>query len=269
MKKLTIGDLELGGGMPKICIPLTGKSQEEILKEARNAEELPCQLVEWRADYMLAELNNMTSRQKGDELKRVLKYLRMELELPIIFTIRTKKEGGQVELSKKEYFFINRMIAEAGIADIIDIEAFDAPEQVDERSIRRFITLAHRYHTHVLLSNHDFEETPDLVEMMTRFFVMQDLGADLMKMAVMPKKEEDVFCLLEVAALMRDTYGEIPFIAIAMGQIGATTRICGGEFGSVITFASGIKTSAPGQMDAVTLQNFLVQYYQEGKKDTE
>ena len=71
---------------------------------------------------------------------------------------------------------------------------------------------------------------------------------------------------------MRDTYGEIPFIAIAMSKLGATTRICGGEFGSVITFASGAEASAPGQLDAVTLQNFLLQYYQkdkEGKRDTE
>lgn len=272
MKTLTIGELELGSGMPKICIPLTGKSQEEVLKEARQVEELPCQLVEWRADYMLAEMKDMTLRQKGGELKQVLKYLRMELDLPIIFTIRTKKEGGQAELSKKEYFFINRLIAEARIADVMDIEAFDAPGKVDERSIRKFIALAHKHHTHVLLSNHDFEGTPDLVEMMTRFFVMQELGGDLMKLAVMPKKEEDVFCLLEVAALMRDTYGEIPFIAIAMGKLGATTRICGGEFGSVITFASGAEASAPGQLDAVTLQNFLLQYYQkdkEGKRDTE
>ena len=169
-----------------------------------------------------------------------------------IFTIRTKKEGGQAELSKKEYFFINRLIAEAGIADVMDIEAFDAPEKVDERTIRKFIALAHKHHAYVLLSNHDFEGTPDLVEMMTRFFVMQELGGDLMKLAVMPKKEEDVFCLLEVAALMRDTYGEIPFIAVAMGKLGATTRICGGEFGSVITFASGAEASAPGQLDAAT-----------------
>lgn len=83
----------------------------------------------------------------------------------------------------------------------------------------------------------------------------------MMKLAVMPESESDVFSLLEVAALMRDTYAEIPFIALSMGELGATTRICGGEFGSVITFAAGQKVSAPGQLDANALHEFLVQYY--------
>lgn len=271
MNRLTIEDLKQNCGMPKICIPLTGKTRQEIQEQARRAAELPCQIVEWRADYMLAELKSMSPRKKGEELKQALKDLRTELKLPILFTIRTKKEGGMAELSKKEYFLLNHRIAETGLADVIDIEAFDAPETVDERTIRRLIRTAHRNHTYVLLSNHAFDGTPDLVEMLTRFFVMQDLGADLMKLAVMPEKEEDVFGLLEVAALMRDTYAEIPFIAVAMGELGASTRICGGEFGSVITFASGAEQSAPGQMDAVTLQGYLTQYYQpkEGKRDTE
>ena len=86
-----------------------------------------------------------------------------------------------------------------------------------------------------------------------------------MKLAVMPNSEEDVFCLLEVSALLRDTYAEIPFIALSMGQLGASTRICGGEFGSVITFAAGKKASAPGQLDAETLRDYLVQYYSSSK----
>lgn len=261
MEKLIIGDLILGEGIPKICIPLTGKSQEEILKEAEEAELQPCQLVEWRADYMLAELEAESLQRKAEILKKTLGYLRMALDLPIIFTIRTAKEGGQASVTKEEYFFINEFIAESAMADFIDIEAFDAPGKVDERVIRGFIGYAREKGIRVLLSNHDFHGTPEMDEMMARYFVMQDLGADLMKLAVMPQKEDDVFSLLEVAALLRDTYAKIPFIAISMGQMGAGSRICGGEFGSVITFASGKDASAPGQMNASELDRFLKQYY--------
>lgn len=261
MKILKIGDLTLGEGMPEICIPLTGTSEEEILKEAEFVRELPCQIVEWRADYMLKELQDDDPQRQGEKLKQVLGYLRLALDLPIIFTIRTQKEGGQAEISREDYFFINTWIAESRMADVIDIEVFEAPGQVDERRIHRFLAIAQEQETKVLLSSHDFEQTPDLEEILARFFLMQDLGADLMKLAVMPQSENDVFRLLEGAALMRDTYGKIPFIAISMGELGATTRICGGEFGSVITFAAGKGASAPGQMDAVTLQEFLVQYY--------
>lgn len=261
MKTLTIGDLVLGEGMPKICIPLTGSGQDEILKEAELAEMLPCQMVEWRADYMLEEMKGENPQRQGEKLKKVLGYLRIALDLPILFTIRTVKEGGKADLSKEDYYLINEIIAEGGMADLIDIETFDGPEKVDEEKIRSFIAYAHKNGSKVLLSSHDFEKTPDLEEMLTRFFVMQELGADMMKLAVMPESESDVFSLLEVSALMRDTYAEIPFIALSMGELGATTRICGGEFGSVITFAAGRKASAPGQLDAKTLHDFLVQYY--------
>lgn len=261
MKKLTIGDLVLGEGMPKICIPLTGISQDEILKEAELIEELPCQLVEWRADYLLETLKDDTAQRQGEKLQQILGYLRVALDMPIIFTIRTVKEGGRADLSREDYYYINDMIAAGGLADFIDIEAFSGPGEVDEETLRDFIYFAHEKDTKVLLSNHDFQSTPDLEEMLARFFVMQELGADMMKLAVMPEKEEDVFSLLEVAKLMRDTYAEIPFIAVSMGELGATTRICGGEFGSVITFAAGTKQSAPGQLDAVQLNEFLQQYY--------
>lgn len=261
MKQLRIGDVVLGEGLPKICVPLTGNNQEEILRQAELTESIPCQMVEWRADYMLAALGEETVQRKAEKLKAVLGYLRITLDIPIIFTIRTAKEGGMAAITKQEYFFINEFIAEGAMADLIDIETFDAPGQVDEAVIRGFIDYAHEHGTKVLLSNHDFEKTPDLEEMLARYFVMQELGGDLMKLAVMPKTENDVFCLLETAAMMRDTYAKIPFIAISMGELGASTRICGGEFGSVITFASGVKVSAPGQMDAVTLSEHLQQYY--------
>lgn len=268
MEKLRVGDLILGEGMPEICIPLMGTNQEELLKEAELAEELPCSMVEWRADYVLETLKDDTPQRRGEKLKQILGYLRMALEMPVIFTIRTAGEGGQAHITKEEYFIINQIIAQGGMADFIDIEAFDAPGCVEEGQIRDFIDFAHENGTRVLLSSHDFKTTPDMQEMLARFFVMQELGGDMIKLAVMPEKEDDVFALLEVASLMRDTYGEVPFIAISMGQLGATTRICGGEFGSAITFAAGKGVSAPGQLDAVTLKQHLDEYYA-GKRATE
>jgi 3-dehydroquinate dehydratase len=46
-----------------------------------------------------------------------------------------------------------------------------------------------------------------------------------------------------------------------MGETGQTSRVCGGEFGSVITFAAGVKGTAPGQMEAGKLKQALDEYY--------
>jgi len=42
-----------------------------------------------------------------------------------------------------------------------------------------------------------------------------------------------------------------------MGELGKVTRVRGGAFGSVMTFASKGKASAPGQIDAETLSKML------------
>lgn len=269
MKTLTIGDLTLGEGLPKICVPLTGETREELLEEARQVRTLPCQLAEWRADYMLAAQNEMAVEEQIECLKQTLISLRSELDMPIIFTVRTAAEGGRVQITKNDYYQLNQEMAQSKIADFIDLQAFEQPGVVNEKQARDFIKIAHENGARVLLSNHDFEATPDLEELLARFFVMQELEPDLMKLAVMPKTEDDVFNLLEVAGLMRDSYGKIPFIAISMGELGAGTRICGGEFGSVITFAAGSRASAPGQLSAEALSKYLIQYYKKGKTERE
>lgn len=261
MKTLEIGNIKLGEGMPKICIPLTGSKAEELLEEAKAVVLQPCDMVEWRADFILDAMGGIVLSEVCRRLKLLIREIKKIIGKPIIFTIRTEKEGGQIKLMDEGYFYINKVIAETGVADFIDIEAFSAPGRVPETEIREFIQYAHLFGTRVLLSNHDCEKTPEQEELITRFFVMQELGADVMKMAVMPRSKEDVVALLEVAAIMRDHYAEIPFVAISMGELGVNTRVCGGEFGSAITFASGKSASAPGQIDAASLKMLLNNYY--------
>lgn len=261
---LEVRNIVIGEGLPKICIPLTGVTQEEIIEEGRAALQLPCQLIEWRADFFLMQLQKEgcgTLQKIGERILPVLFQLREILPIPIIVTIRTKSEGGEAELSKREYFKLNGLIAQSQKADFVDIQAFEAPGVIDEKKIKAFVDFAHRNKTRVLLSNHDFQATPDIEEMLTRFFAMEALGGDMVKLAVMPHSEEDVLALLEACALMRDSETDVPVIAVSMGELGMSSRICGGEFGSSITFASGKEASAPGQIDAIALENFIKQYY--------
>ena len=50
-KPIQIKNLTLGSGIPKICVPLTGKTREAILEEAKNAVSAGAQMLEWRADF--------------------------------------------------------------------------------------------------------------------------------------------------------------------------------------------------------------------------
>ena len=79
---------------------------------------------------------------------------------------------------------------------------------------------------------------------------MQEMGGDVVKLAVMPETGEDVLCLMAASLDMRERYADRPFVTMSMGPMGAVTRISGGLTGSAITFGTAGEASAPGQLPA-------------------
>jgi 3-dehydroquinate dehydratase-1 len=102
-----------------------------------------------------------------------------------------QKEGGETEISDEAYFELNRQAAVSGLTDVIDIELFN-----DEAQIRSLVSDAHAAGVKVIMSNHDFHKTPAQEDIIYRLRRMQDLGADLPKIAVMPQSPQDVLTLL-------------------------------------------------------------------------
>ena len=85
---------------------------------------------------------------------------------------------------------------------------------------------------------------------------MQDIGADIAKIAVMPKNKKQVMELL-MATLDMEECARIPIVTISMGEIGLISRMCGQFTGSAITFATVCEASAPGQIPVSELQETL------------
>ena len=53
MTPVTVRNLKIGEGVPKICVPVTGATKEEILKEIKAPDMACADLIEWRADCFL------------------------------------------------------------------------------------------------------------------------------------------------------------------------------------------------------------------------
>ena len=102
MKKVVeVRNLKLGEGIPKICVPLVGKTDEEIISEAEYLKDLKLDLVEWRVDHY-------EGVEDLDKVKNILSALRDKVgDLPILFTFRSKKEGGEREVSDEYYADLN------------------------------------------------------------------------------------------------------------------------------------------------------------------
>lgn len=244
MKPVEIKGVRIGEGMPKICVPIVARTEVETLEQAKQILQSKTDIVEWRVDWY----------EKGSDkecVKALLSQLRKEMEnTPILFTFRTKAEGGESEIAFEKYAELLRSVADTRMADIIDVEVFQKGD------IPSLIKDIQREDVKVLCSNHDFEKTPKKKEVMERLEYMQELGADIAKIAVMPRCEEDVQILLDAT---RETaqHAKGPIVTMSMGEMGVRSRVEGESFGSAMTFGSAGKSSAPGQVPACELRSML------------
>lgn len=246
MKPVKVRGIEIGKGRPKVCVPITGVSGKEVLEEARKVRESAADLAEWRADWY-------EERPDGGGMLPLLKELRAELgDMPLLFTFRTRKEGGEKEITPDGYERLGSEIIKSGDADLIDVEL-----SAGEGVVSRLTQTAHSHGVKVVCSSHDFERTPPKDEIVARLVRMQELGTDIAKAAVMPQSRRDVLTLLEATEEMWTDHGDSPVITMSMGKTGIITRLCGEAFGSCVTFGTVGRASAPGQIKAEELAGFL------------
>ena len=242
---IVVRDCAIGSGRPKICVPIVARTREEILRKARELNNQTFDLVEWRADWYENALEKEKVLKVAESLRRVLG------EKPLLFTLRTEKEGGEKALPAEEYIELNLAVVESGFVDLIDIELFTAGEEG-----ARVIEAAHKAQVKVIMSSHDFFKTPSREAMTGRLQKMQQMGADIPKLAVMPQSKRDLLALLEVTLEMSEAL-ECPIVTMSMSSIGMVSRLVGETFGSALTFGAVGQRSAPGQPGARELAEVL------------
>lgn len=245
MKKVQVNNLIFGESGVKICVPITGTDERQILNDIENLKDVDFDLIELRIDYY-------EHVEDFNKVGLLLENIRKSYYKPILFTFRTKKEGGTHELSEEKYFALNHFAVNTGLIDLVDIELFSS-----EENIKNIIDFSHEKNVKIVMSNHDFNKTPAREEIVNRLVKMQGYDADITKIAVMPNCEEDVLTLLSATLEMKKEKGDRPFITISMGSLGAVTRLTGELFGSCLTFVSLDKSSAPGQINVRNARGML------------
>ncbi|MBQ6376396.1 MAG: type I 3-dehydroquinate dehydratase [Lachnospiraceae bacterium] len=244
MKTLNLRGTAIGGGLPVIACPVMTADLHEAEILAHEAAFEGADLIEFRADPLI-----------GNERLSLLPDFLMAIrrasgDLPLLFTVRTKEEGGSYPISDPLYTKALLAASKSGLIDIADIEAMraDAPD---------LIRTIHGYGIPVLLSNHDFDATPPSMTIVSRLLKMEEMGADIAKAAYMPEKAADTGALLSASAYA-GTLLSIPHIAISMGAAGQPSRELCEVFSSALTFGTaGGRGSAPGQMDVAALRSRL------------
>ena len=246
MNTIKVRNLEIGTGMPKICVPIVGKTVPEILENAKSAVQAKADVVEWRVDWY----EDVFSFECVEHVLR--KLCEITGEIPLLFTFRTLQEGGEQAIELLAYQELNERAAGTKLVDLIDAELSSG-----EETVKKLIKTAHDHQVKAVVSNHDFEKTPSKEEIVKRLRKMQELGADLPKIAVMPQCKKDVLTLLTATEEMAHRYADRPIITMSMAKDGVVSRMCGEVFGSALTFGTAGKASAPGQIEVGKLREVL------------
>ena len=252
---ITIRNIHIGEGKPKICVPLVSSNLEDLEKECASLVSCPLDMLEWRVDYLM----NMEGIHLVQDLEKAYGIIRKYFkDTPLLTTVRTKSQGGVHKTPGGEYLSILSLIINAHWADVLDVEY--GHELMDTRVL---ISQAKSKGIPVLMSYHKFKWAMSETELIDTLENMKSLKADILKIAVMPKTPKDVAALISAAARVGEAYPGTPIVTIGMGELGQLTRLAGNQLGAPLTFAAGLEASAPGQLTAKEAKEIVDVMYKE------
>lgn len=203
-----------------ICIPIKKEKYQDLIDEIKKAEGLADVLELW-----FDELKDL------DE--EVLLKIFSKTKKPILY-----KFQGNIENFHKIMKFDPQYID-------VDI---DCPEKILEETRKSFPK------TKIIISYHNFDETPDDENLMSIINRIYEMGADIAKIAIMANKFEDSLRILKILEELNDAGKKI--ICIGMGEEGKITRETGHLFGNYLMYAPLTENdkTATGQLTADELK---------------
>ncbi len=221
----------------KIAVPVRETSQEKALKAVKR--------VKGKADLAEIWLDHI----KDLDLKALVK----NSPLPLICVCKKPIEGGRFKGNYKE---ARKLLLEAAGygAKYIDLPLKGIRNQ--ESGIRKHLADSRILNpdSRLIISYHNFKETPGSSELMNKVKEMIRYGADIVKIAVKANSLDDTLAVILLAQQLQAK--KIPHILIAMGKKGVLSRVLTPYLGGEAMFAPLDKksSSAPGQLTVSELK---------------
>ncbi len=212
-----------------ICTPITARTTEKALREIDKANVV-ADLIELRIDYLKDLDENNLKKLIGRAKKKV------------IVTNRPKREKGFFKGSEKQRIGFLEKAIKFG-AEYIDVEFSTKP------ALRKKL-MKGKMAKRVILSYHNFKETPSLEKLVELFNKMSRTKPGIIKIITYAKSGDDNFIPIELILYAKKKRKRI--ISFSMGRLGKDSRILSVVFGSFLTFCSLGKgmESAEGQLTA-------------------
>lgn len=230
-----------------IATALTDAAPGGQAHQARLAQQQGAQALELRAD-LLADPTQV--RAALDAVRAALEVAPGACRLPLLLTYRSATEGGKGAGHGQGYEDYLASLLQLGLpVAAVDIE-MACPAS------KALVAEAKAGGYDVVGSCHDFTATPSRAQIAEKLVQITAAGADITKVAYMPRNAQDVAALRHAAHDFADAYPHQPLIAISMGQLGAPSRT---DLANCLTFATIADgaASAPGQATIAHVRAWL------------
>ena len=223
-----------------IATALTDAAPSGQAHQARLAQQQGAQALELRAD-LLAD---------PTQVRAALTAVRAASSLPLLLTYRSATEGGKGAGHGQGY--------EDYLASLLRLRPPVAAVDIEMAcpASKALVAEAKAGGYDVVGSCHDFTATPSAAQIAEKLAQITAAGADITKVAYMPRTAQDVAALRHAAHDFAGAYPHQPLIAISMGQLGAPSRT---DLVNCLTFATIADgaASAPGQATIAHVKAWL------------
>ncbi len=217
---------------PRICVSIARETIDDVLAVADS--------VASQADVLEVRLDSLAVPAISPFINGVSR--------PLLFTNRPQWEGGN--FSGNEDARMGALLeAVAENAGYVDLELL-APDE----SHQKMRTALQQSRTQLILSWHNFKETPTREELVGRMALMQDKGADIGKIVTTAHSHGDVLRVLQLQEVAHKL--DFPLIAFCMGRPGVISRVATCDLGGYMTYCapSANEATAPGQLTVSALR---------------
>ncbi len=223
-----------------IATALTDGAPSGQARQARLAQQQGAGALELRAD-LLADPAQVCA---------ALTAVRAASSLPLLLTYRSTTEGGKGAGHGQGY--------EDYLASLLQLRPAVAAVDIEMAcpASKALVAEAKAGGYDVVGSCHDFTATPSAAQITQKLAQITAAGADITKVAYMPRTAQDVAALRHAAHDFAGAYPYQPLIAISMGQLGAPSRT---DLVNCLTFATIADgaASAPGQATIAYVRAWL------------
>lgn len=232
MENIKIGNISFGK-KPRIVAIIDDFYPIEKIHWVKNKG---ADLIEIRVDCL---------EKEREAIIRYIKKIRDNIVLPSIGTLR------ETEFNKQDRLEMFKAVIP--LVDAIDIE-------IDSDIVTDVIACASE--KTIIISEHNYNKTPDIADLDSIVQTAKRLGADIVKIAAIANNRDDILRLLHFTETCQEN-----LVSISMGEVGKVTRVIAPLFGSLFTYCFIGHEVASGQLSLEKMVEELTLFYPDFKEN--